>query len=138
MVSHEVCNMNKNNVRGLRIRTARLKKGYSLRQLAEISNISQVCLTNIELGSTSGNIKVLSKLANILDLSLIYLGAFDLLPEDTIQQQLEKAILIHGHFKSEAAAAIGIDVRTYRTFMKGGNIKNKNLIKIKKYIAETE
>ena len=130
--------MNKNNVRGLRIRTARLKKGYSLRQLAEISNISQVCLTNIELGSTSGNIKVLSKLANILDLSLIYLGAFDLLPEDTIQQQLEKAILIHGHFKSEAAAAIGIDVRTYRTFMKGGNIKNKNLIKIKKYIAETE
>lgn len=137
-MSHEVCNMNKNNVRGLRIRTARLKKGYSLRQLAEISNISQVCLTNIELGSTSGNIKVLSKLANILDLSLIYLGAFDLLPEDTIQQQLEKAILIHGHFKSEAAAAIGIDVRTYRTFMKGGNIKNKNLIKIKKYIAETE
>lgn len=137
-MSHEVCNMNKNNVRGLRIRTARLKKGYSLRQLAEISNISQVCLTNIELGSTSGNIKILSKLANILDLSLIYLGAFDLLPEDTIQQQLEKAILIHGHFKSEAAAAIGIDVRTYRTFMKGGNIKNKNLIKIKKYIAETE
>lgn len=109
-----------------------------MRQLSEISNISQVCLTKIELGSTSGNIKILSKLANILDLSLIYLGAFDLLPEDTIQQQLEKAILIHGHFKSEAAAAIGIDVRTYRTFMKGGNIKNKNLIKIKKYIAETE
>ncbi len=130
--------MNNNNIRGIRIRTARLKKGYSLRQLSEISNISQVCLTKIELGSTSGNIKILSKLANILDLSLIYLGAFDLLPEDTIQQQLEKAILIHGHFKSEAAAAIGIDVRTYRTFMKGGNIKNKNLIKIKKYIAETE
>lgn len=130
--------MNNNNIRGIRIRTARLKKGYSLRQLSEISNISQVCLTKIELGSTSGNIKILSKLANILDLSLIYLGAFDLLPEDTIQQQLEKAILIHGQFKSEAAAAIGIDVRTYRTFMKGGNIKNKNLIKIKKYIAETE
>lgn len=101
-------------------------------------SISKVGLTRLELGSTKGNIKILVKIANALKMSLKFIGAFDLLPENTIQQQLEKAILIHGHFKSEAAASIGIDIRTYRTFMKGGSIKEKTLRKIRNYIAETE
>ena len=131
-------NINKNNVRGIRIRKARLKKGYSLRQLSEVCNISQVCLTRIELGNTGSNVKILAKLAKALDRPLEYIGAFDFLPEDCLQEKLAKAILMHGHFKTEAAAAIGIDVRTFRSFMKGKNIKNASLVKIKNYIAETE
>ena len=130
--------MNNNNVRGVRIRTARLKKGYSLRQLSELSDISQVSLTRIELGNTSSNIKILAKLANALNLPLVYIGAFDTMPDNTLQQRLEKSILVRGHWILEAVAAIGIDQRTYRSFMKGHNIKNISLTKIKNYIAETE
>lgn len=130
--------MNNNNIRGVRIRTARLKKGYSLRQLSKISNISQVSLTRIELGNTNSNVKILSKLAKALDQPLGYIGAFDIMPVETLQQRLEKSILIHGHWIQEAVAAIGIDRRTYRSFMMGYNINKINLSKIKKYIAETE
>lgn len=137
-MNHAVRNINKNNVRGVRIRTARLKKGFSLRQLAEISNISQVCLTRIELGNTSSNIKILAKLAAVLDMPLDYIGALDIMPDDSLQERLEKAILMHEHFKAEAAVAIGIDIRTFRTFMKGNNVKNTSLHKIKNYIAETQ
>lgn len=137
-MNREICNINNNNVRGVRIRTARLKKGYSLRQLSKASNISQVCLTRIELGNTSSNVKILAKLAKVLNLPLVYVGAFDTMPVNTLQQRLEKSILSHGHWILEAVAAIGIDQRTYRSFMKGCNVKNRSLIKIKNYIAETE
>lgn len=109
-----------------------------MRQLSEISNISQVSLTRIELGNTNSNVKILSKLAKALDQPLDYIGAFDIMPEDSLQEKLEKAIQIHGHFKLEAASVIGIDIRRYRTFMKGRTIKNTSLIKIKNYIVETE
>ena len=109
-----------------------------MQQLAKICNISQVCLTRIELGNTGSNVKILAKIAIALDRPLDYIGAFDIMPENSLQERLEKAILMHGHFKAEAASVIGIDIRTFRTFMKGNNIKNTSLVKIKNYIAETE
>ena len=60
------------------------------------------------------------------------------MPETTLQEKLQKSIILHAHKKGEAAKSIGICFQTLICFLRGKNVKNCSIIKIKKYIAETE
>jgi len=55
-------------VLGLIIRVARVKKGYSLRALAEIAKISHTLISNIEKGKIIANLDTINEIFNILDL----------------------------------------------------------------------
>jgi len=57
------------NVLGILIRTTRIQKGYSLRDLAEITNISHTLISNIEKGKQTPSEATLSDIFSALDLS---------------------------------------------------------------------
>lgn len=55
---------------GERISSARVEKGYTLRQLAEVSGVSSQNLTKIEHGKYNVSIDILGKICNALDISI--------------------------------------------------------------------
>ena len=66
---------------GQRIKELRNKRGLSQQQLAEIVNIDQRNLSNIECGVTFPT-RSLSQIANALNVTLPELFDFDYLPQD--------------------------------------------------------
>lgn len=55
---------------GERLKEARKKKGYSQNKLSEIVDVSVVYLSRVEKGSSQINLKRLSELCNVLDVSM--------------------------------------------------------------------
>lgn len=63
--------MDENRIRiGIMLTEARNKKGYTLRQLAEVSGVSSQNLTKIEHGKYNVSIDILGKICNALDISI--------------------------------------------------------------------
>ena len=62
---------------GARIRRARERKGFSQSKLAELLQISEPHMSDIERGKTSGNILLIKKLATILEVSADWLLLVD-------------------------------------------------------------
>lgn len=95
-------------------------------------------LCALERKFNSHDIKLLLRIANGLNLPLGHIAACDIMPETTLQEKLQKSIILHAHRKGEAAKSIGICFQTLICFLRGKNVKNCSIIKIKNYIAETE
>lgn len=74
---------------GQNIKRLRVKKGLSQQKLAELVNIDQRNMSNIECGNSFPT-KTLMKLANILEVSLPELFDFDhlKLSKDNIKQEI--------------------------------------------------
>ena len=66
---------------GIKIKNLRIKRGYSQQQLAEIINIDQRNLSNIECGNTFPT-KSLLKISKVLNVSLPELFDFDYIPKN--------------------------------------------------------
>ena len=66
---------------GLKIKNLRIKQGYSQQKLAEIANIDQRNLSNIECGNTFPT-RHLLKIAECLKVTLPELFDFDYIPKD--------------------------------------------------------
>jgi len=62
---------------GLQFKMARLKKGLSQAQLAEILNSHDRYISDIECGRRNITIKTINKFATILDIKLSELFGFD-------------------------------------------------------------
>lgn len=85
---------------GARIRRARERKGFSQSKLAEMLQISEPHMSDIERGKTSGNMLLIKKLANILGVSADWLLLVD--NERAIAQtSLEIAELVAGCTQTE-------------------------------------
>lgn len=74
---------------GQNIKKLRIKKGFSQQELAELVNIDQRNMSNIECGNNFPT-KTLMKLANVLDVSLPELFDFNYLKlsEASIKQEI--------------------------------------------------
>ncbi len=65
--------MNINSIIAENLKTLRTERNLSLGQLAELSNISKVMLSQIEKGDTNPTINTLWKIANGLKSSLYFI-----------------------------------------------------------------
>ncbi len=68
---------------GVHIKNARMKKGITQEQLAELSDLSTNHISKVERGMCSVKLKNISKICKVLDLSL------DILISDTMQQPVQ-------------------------------------------------
>ncbi|MZP30999.1 helix-turn-helix domain-containing protein [Heliobacterium undosum] len=82
------------NTPGARLFHARSAKGLTIRELAVVSDVTEATISNIENNHGRPTLRVLKKLSAVLDVSLAYLGCYDLLPEESIGQRLRKQRLI--------------------------------------------
>jgi site-specific DNA recombinase len=95
-----------------RIRQTRLAKKMTIRKLAAAAKMSPEALSYIENEKTKPSLPRLRTLAQILDMTIAYLGCFEDLPEDTLGQKITKARLHLGMQKTEFARMIGVHVRS--------------------------
>lgn len=122
---------------GTRIRTCRIKKGLSIKQLAASAGLSPEGISNIERRKTNNiDISVLAKISGVLNEPIKHLGCFENLPESTLRNQLKKAILLHGHTKAQAAATMKISPKTLYNFFQKGKHQDQTLEKFNYYIKE--
>ena len=62
--------MNVNKQLGMRVRYLREQKGMTLEELSFESNVNKNYLSDLERGNRNPTVKVLSKIANALEISL--------------------------------------------------------------------
>lgn len=82
-----------------------------MRKLAEMAGVCWQTVSNIEHGRPY-KLSTIKELAKVLDVTVCWLGCFELLPEKTFPDKLKKARLIHGLSRKEAAKLIGCDVKS--------------------------
>lgn len=100
----------------------------TIRELAKSTSLSSIAISNLESGKTNPALPNLRLLAQVLNVPIAFLGCFETLPENTLGQQIKKARLMHGLTKLEMAGALGINVRTLRTW------ENDNHVPIEKHL----
>lgn len=101
---------------GDRLRQARIEKNMTIRDLAVASGISKEALIKLESDKTKASLPHLRSFSQVLSVSVAHLGGFEKLPETTLGQRIKKARMYHGLTKTEFARAIGVDVRTLRSW----------------------
>ena len=121
---------------GCRVYNSRIKKNLSINQLANLSGVCTISITNVELNRRPLTLKALSKISIVLDEPISYLGAFESMPCDTIGQKLKKARYYQGHTQKEAAAIIGVNNDTIVQWEYGYSEPLKaNLDKLEEYFS---
>lgn len=91
-----------------RIQWALLRKNYTIAYVASKTGLSPATITNPK------SIASLRLLANILGLTVEFLGCLENSPEETLGQRITKARLLHGLTKEGLAKQLRVDVRTLR------------------------
>ena len=86
----------------------------TIRELATTSGLTPAAISNLEANKTQARLPSLRRLAEILDVTIAYLGCYEKLPDKTLGQKIKKARLCQGFTKTEFADKIGIDERTLR------------------------
>ncbi|MEC0310212.1 helix-turn-helix domain-containing protein [Paenibacillus lautus] len=97
---------------GLRIRAARNKANFTIRELAALSGLTPETISMMENGVHSPSLKSLRKISACLNSPTYFLGCFETLPEDSFGECLKKARLFRGFTKQEAALELGVDPKT--------------------------
>ena len=120
-----------------RLRHARLSKGMSMVKLAKLAGVNVRTIVDAEGGRVTSSLPVLRKFAQGLDVSVVYLGCFDKLPERTLGERIRKAWLCKGLTKTEFAQVLGVDMKSLWAWENDKNKPSqKNHEGIRKYIEE--
>lgn len=118
---------------GERIRACRQSKGWLIKTLAKKSGLSITGISYIENGKSNPDLKTLKKLAEVLDVPVSHLSCYEMLPENTLMEKLEKARLYHGHTKKEMAHELGVSIKSIFAWQTGRQPGEKSMEKIKSY-----
>ena len=118
---------------GERIRACRQNKGLLIKTLAQKAGISIAGLSGIENGRINPDLQTIKKLAIIFEVPIPFLGCYDMLPETTLLEKLEKARLYHGHTKEEMAPEIGVVIKSIFAWQNGRQPGEKSREKLDKY-----
>ncbi len=86
----------------------------TMQYLADATGFNRVFISNLEADQAKASPPTLRKLSKALGVSIAYLGNYEILPEDTLGQRIEKARLYHGLRKTELAQQIGVNPKTIR------------------------
>ncbi|MZP43493.1 helix-turn-helix domain-containing protein [Heliobacterium gestii] len=97
---------------------ARSAKGLTIRELAAASGVTEATISYIENNHGQPTLRVLKKLSAVLDVSLDYLGCYDLLPEESLGQKIKKYRLMSGLTINEFATLIGVSDKSIRSWEK--------------------
>ena len=106
-------------ISGSRVRQARLLKGYTIRELAKLIEVTPQTISNIERNVVSTPLATLRELSVVLDKPISYLGCFNKLPEDTLAQRIRKARHYRGLQLKEAAGELGVSAKTLNNWEAG-------------------
>ena len=81
-----------------------------IRELSELSNISPTTLSMIENNHCRNHdVKIIKRIAEALSQPVWFIGCYDLLPNDSLGEQIRKVRLFNGQYISEFATDLGID-----------------------------
>lgn len=117
----------------------RMHQGLSVRQLARLIDIAPSSLSSIERIPRLTSIKTIKRIAEVLNAPVSYIGAYEALPERTLQERMIKAIRYRGMTKREAADLLGVNVKTIYNFLYcRSNIQPAIIEKFEKFITETK
>ncbi len=119
------------NTPSARIREARLQKGFTQLELANLIGLNYYAISCIEK-SGKFRLETLRKLSKALDKPASYLGCFENMPESTFQERFKKARHYHAFDLLTTAKYLGVNQRTIYMWENGlsspskENIKNAN------------
>ena len=118
-----------------KIRRLRLAKGFTIKGLAERSDVSVTTISALESGQPAYKLATLAALASALDVDSSVFTDANNMPEYTLAQKLEKARIMHCHTRQQAMKAIGISNHTYMSAIFGRRQPSEQtMAKIMKYI----
>jgi len=120
-----------------RVLWARMKNTLTRQNLSELSGISLTTLSKIENNHClNHDVKVIKRLAEALHQPIWFIGCYDLLPNDSLGEQIRRMRLNNGQYIQELADELGIDPHFVSRYEKGTatppekvNIKIQRLIK---------
>jgi transcriptional regulator with XRE-family HTH domain len=96
------------NTPGERIRWARLQLGFTQEAIYHQYGVS---VGDLERNRVIPLIRTIKKLSTILQQPIWFLGCYEMMPESTFWERLEKARYYHGHTKEERAKSIRFNQR---------------------------
>lgn len=102
-----------------KIKRLRLAKGYTIKGLAERSDVSITTISALESGHPVYKLSTIASLAHALDIDSSVLTDAKNMPEDTLAQKIEKARIMRCHTRQQAMEAIGISNHTYMNVLEG-------------------
>lgn len=114
------------NTTGSRVRKARFAKQMTIAHLGRASGLSQVTLSDIEHDRVTPMLSTLKILSKVLGVPFYKLAGFDLLPEETLPEQIKKTRLMRGMTISEYAKVLRVNPRTLGSWERGERVPNKN------------
>ncbi|MZP31366.1 helix-turn-helix domain-containing protein, partial [Heliobacterium undosum] len=103
---------------GARLFHARSTIGLTVHELSSASDVTEATISYIENNHGQPTLRVLKKLSVVLDVSLSFLGCYDLLPEESIGQRVRKHRLMNGLTIREFATLIGVSEKSVRNWEK--------------------
>lgn len=111
-----------------RIREARLQKGFTQLELANLIGLKYYAISCIEK-SGKFRLETLKKLSKALDKPAAYLGCFENMPESTFQERFKKARHYHSFDLITTAKYLGVNQRTIYMWENGLSVPNNENIK---------
>ncbi|MBP2664273.1 MAG: helix-turn-helix domain protein [Firmicutes bacterium] len=103
-----------------RLTWARQKKELTINELSALSGISLTTLSKMENNRCRNHdVKVIKRLAEALDQPIWFIGSYDLLPKNSLGEQIRKMRLYKGQYIQELADELGIDPHLVSRYEKG-------------------
>lgn len=93
---------------GGRLKSARVNQNLLIKELAEKSGVTVATIGTLEHNKQRADLTTLSKLSKALNISIVYLGGFDDMPENTLPEKIRKARFFHGHKRLELSKILGV------------------------------
>ncbi|WP_221626789.1 helix-turn-helix domain-containing protein, partial [Cohnella lubricantis] len=107
---------------GERLRYARCANGWSIVYLSQLSGVSATTISCLERGIHGAALSNIRRFAEVLDVSIEFLGCFENLPQKTLGQKIKKVRLLQGLQLNEFAALVGVDSKTVRSWERDDRI----------------
>ncbi len=104
--------INEKDSSGGRIRRLRMDLNMTIKELAQLIEITPRSLNRIELDQSMASLSTLRKLSIVLKAPIWFLGCFEEFPEETYGQRIRKARFYYGYTKKEFANLLGVDEKT--------------------------
>lgn len=113
------------NTPGERIRWARYKKNFTIKDLSEATDISEAFISYVENGHAACSITTARKISVALEEPVWFIACLEDLPTDTLAQRIRKYRLYLGLTKREFAAHIGVHEKTVKLWEDGCSVPSK-------------
>jgi transcriptional regulator with XRE-family HTH domain len=110
-----------NELAGSRLRKARIDRNVTIRELSELSGISETSISYIETNAKRASMPSLRIFSKLLNVPIWKLGCFEGLPERTLGEKIRKSRLYKGFTKVEMSTQLNVDVKTLTNWENDNN-----------------